>query len=143
MTFVTHRVCCSKSTIHCTDLLTCVQCTLNSHEQRIYIYIEFKATPLCLCSGDYCPRKQEQELQRNYRQHGELFLKGIESSMQVYTVGWIDFGLFLSNFIHLHVVCSSPRNNTGNHQISLTLVQKPMRGTTLKVPIKKNARGKI
>ena len=71
-----------------------LKCAVKYVNQRIYKYIEFKATPLRLCSGDYCPRKQEQELQRTYRQHGELFLQGVESSMQVYTVGWVDFGLF-------------------------------------------------
>ena len=43
--------------------------------------------------------------------------------------------------MHLHVVCSYPRYSTRNRQISLTLVQKPMRGTTLKVPILKKMQG--
>ena len=39
----------------------------------------------------------------------------------MYTVGWVDFGLF-KNFMHLHVVCGSPRYNTKKYQISLTFV---------------------
>ena len=42
---------------------------------------------------------------------------------KVYRVGWVDFELF-SNFMYLHVVWGTPRYNTGNCQISLTLVKK-------------------
>ena len=42
---------------------------------------------------------------------------------KVYTVGWVDFGLF-KIFMHLHVVCGSPRYNTRKYQISLTFVLK-------------------
>ena len=37
--------------------------------QRIYFYKEYQAKSPRLHSADFYPRKQEQELQRTYRQH--------------------------------------------------------------------------
>ena len=46
--------------------------------QRIYICKDNKAKSPRLHSADIYPRKQEQELQRTYRQHGKLFIEYIE-----------------------------------------------------------------
>ena len=59
---------------------------------------------------------------------------------EVYTLGWVYFGLF-SNFRQLHVVCGSPRYNTGKCQILWLLSKQLMRCTTLKVPIFKKIKG--
>ena len=45
---------------------------LFTENQRICIYKEYKAKSPRLHSADIYPRKQEQELQRTYRQHGKL-----------------------------------------------------------------------
>ena len=113
--------------------------------QRIYIYIEFKATPLRLCSRGLLPQKAGTRITVHLSAAWSTIFVGLESIMQVYTVGWVNFCTFFSNlvgnFMHLHVVYSSPRYNTGNRQISLTFLQKPMKSTTLKVPIFKKMQG--
>ena len=100
--------------------------------KNIYsIYKEFKATPLRLCSGDFCLRKQEQELQHTYRQHGELFLQSVESIMQVYTVRRVDFGLCFLQFYAFACCLQFPQ----------VQYREPMRGSTLKGPFFKKCKG--
>ena len=80
--------------------------------QRIYIYIEFKATPLRLCSRGLLPQKAGTRITVHLSAAWSTIFVGLESIMQVYTVGWVNFCTFFSNlvgnFMHLHVVYSLP-----------------------------------
>ena len=96
---------------------------------------EYISISIYICSRDFCPQKAGTRITAPLAAAWWTIVVGWrEYYASVYTVGWVDFGLF-SHFMHLHVFRGSPRYNTGKCQISLTFVQKPMRGTTWKVPI--------
>ena len=88
---------------------------------RIYIYKENKAKSPRLHSADIYPKKQEKELQRTYRQLGELF-----TDCTFYVKCTQKGGLILG-VLKSQVVWGSPKCKMKKWNKKIILIQKPMR----------------